>query len=311
MNNNLERYKRINQFQDFKSNAKDIFQTLYNNDENIKHITSLVVAPGGRSDGIDPKFLEVFFSQRIISKTKQLTASSIRPVTKINFEYGATLSYFQIDNGHIICRLQPAKTSEMRPLENMIFFDYIKNPALLPKKSEEHWKKLLAYMEVTSLYGNPSKWQIFQVWRLRVFNKYLSDGIEYNSKNFNFWMTISKFIFSVGLSGILIFVISLYFNFLDSEANEEKYYELNSTLHESNLNMKTIIKKLDKMNQITASNREVFKNEIQKLDEINTNIEINNENGQSIYSILKDTKLKINSIEQHLIPETQNQESKE
>ncbi len=268
------RQKRIYKFNEFKNNLKIIFNDFVANDkssERLARLCPLRIVPGGRDGGHDEKFVEVFYGRRIIGTKKVSGSSSLSPNIKFEFEYGATLSYYRTDVGHVICRLQPAKSENLRPIENMILFDYIEEPSQLEKKAEDHWKKFIAYMEVTSIDGEPTIAQKFRVFRLRYFNKYIVDGVLQESKFTHFWKGGVKYIATIGLSGFLILLFTYFKDDIESASKKSDYTKLNSILEESRKNTSIIIEQLTKTNK----SLETVADETKKIHKVLNRIKLN------------------------------------
>ncbi len=86
--------------------------------------------------------------------------------------------YERDDSGFVIVSIYPANTDNRKPIESSITLDIWLDPIKLNDKSflKKHWNDLMAYMENTSLDGNPTFLQRQRVSYLRTFKNLVVDN---------------------------------------------------------------------------------------------------------------------------------------
>ena len=132
----ISRAERIKAFDDFRENAKEIFNSYAGADgsnERLNALFSLCICPGGRDGGLNKKLVEVFYGNRPIDSVVAIN-QNFQTITKLETAHGATLAYFRTDDGHVICNLYPSKSESQRPIEEAILLDYVADPRLLKQK---------------------------------------------------------------------------------------------------------------------------------------------------------------------------------
>src|ERR1019366_103989 len=115
------------------------------------------------------------------------------------------------DNGHVIVSLYPAYTENRKPVETCINLHIWLDPSRLLEKSylKNCWEYFMAYMEYTSLDGNPTKIQKLQVWYLRNFKFLIMDNKWTPTKFSVFIRGVFKLVLAACFSGaVLIYLIT-------------------------------------------------------------------------------------------------------
>ena len=155
-------------------------------------------------------------------------------------ESGAILTISRMETGYISIFLYGAKTDTRRPIEDAIVLNSYLSPKKLLKSSfkQELWNNLLAYMECTSLDGNPNKCQSIRVFKLRLLKSMVVDGKSISSQFSRDLQKAIFYILSIGLSGCLLFGIQRAcdsFSDLDNITNR-----IDSLRYDINWNAKTL-----------------------------------------------------------------------
>lgn len=230
------RNERIKDFDHFRDNAKNIFEAFAQKDrsnERLHNLFSLCICPGGRDGGRNEKVVEVFYGNRPIGKTTQVD-SNFQTITRLETAHGATLAYFRTDDGHVICNLYPAKSENQKPFEEVILLDYIKSPSTLSKKAKSHWNMFISHMEDTCIDGEPSLIQKLQVFYLKNFKQCVVNKTLQDKRTTKLFKEISKYVLTIGLSGFLILVFTLFKEDIDDRKIQSKYDELTATIEKIN-----------------------------------------------------------------------------
>lgn len=234
------RQDRRNDFDEFFRTAVATFTEFRDNDpraEKFQNIYMLNICPGSRAGGTNNRVVEVFWGSRpfeTITQGRNWTALT---------EYGATLLYERDDSGFVIVSIYPANTDNRKPIESSIILDIWLDPIKLKDKSflKKHWNDLMAYMESTSLDGNPTLLQRQRVSYLRTFKNLVVDSIWTPTKFSVFVREVFKWALTVGLSGIIIYALT--------QLTQPKTTETEIQLKEVNRNLETVSKQLDTISE--------------------------------------------------------------
>ncbi|MFE3872205.1 hypothetical protein ACFX5F_13330 [Flavobacterium sp. ZS1P70] len=233
------RQDRRNDFDDFYGTAKETFKAFRDNDPNaekFERIYMLSVCPGSRAGGDNNRVVEVFWGSR------PFETITLGNSWKALSEYGATLLFERDDSGFVIISIYPAGTENKKPIESSISLRLWIDPIRLKDKSflKKQWNDLMAYMECTSLDGNPTLWQRLRISYLRNFKHLVID---------NKW-TPTKF--SVSISRIRDLVVAACFSgavliYFVNITTKPKTTETDTQLKEVNKNLTNVSNKLDKI----------------------------------------------------------------
>jgi hypothetical protein len=200
-------------FETFYKKAKPIFRLLHARDKRAKLLTlsyNFCITPGGRDGGLDKRTVEVFWGMRPFDNKVGITVSGL--TSKLLIEHGATLHYYLLDNGNVLVSLYPASSEDFRPIEENIFFDWVKNPTKLLKwrKLRKHWLFFRSYMDVTAFEGNGVLISRLLVWYLRNFRNTIIDKKRRKPKALLVTLDALKYVVTVGLSGFILVALSIY-----------------------------------------------------------------------------------------------------
>lgn len=208
------RNKRFNDFETFYGKAKEIFYPYKESGDRERYFESLynlAVCPGSRMGGRESRVVEFFWGHRLFDKTEGVSAD-LRWHVKFESEAGATMFFFKNDDGYVSIQLYPAHTDNRRPIEDFIFWEMRVDPSkLLKARFQRHcWKSFMAYMEVTSLDGDPDIFQKLHVWYLRHFKYVIVDKKETPLKYMVALNKIGWWVSTVTFSGLAIFLFQLW-----------------------------------------------------------------------------------------------------
>lgn len=238
------RQERRNDFDEFYNSAKDTFITFRDNDvkaEKFERIYMLSVCPGSRAGGNNNRIVEVFWGSRPFETITQ--GNSWKSLT----EYGATLLFERDDSGFVMISIYPAGTKNKKPIESSISLKLWIDPIELKSKSflKSLWNDFMAYMEYTSLDGNPTLWQRLRISYLRNFKHLVVDKKWQPIKFSEFSKDVLKWILTVGLSGVIIYFVTLF--------TQPKTTETEIQLKEVNKNLDNISNSSTELNTISIA----------------------------------------------------------
>lgn len=235
------RQDRRKDFDEFYKTAETIFKAFRDNDprtEKFERLYKLSVCPGSRTGGNNNRVVEVFWGSRPFETIT--LGNSWKALT----EYGATLLFERDDSGFVIISIYPAGTENKKPIESSISLKLWVDPIQLKEKSflEKQWYDLIAYMECTSLDGNPTFLQRLRISYLRNFKHVVIE---------NKW-TPTKF--STSISRIRDLVVAACFSgavliYFVNVSTKPKTTETEAQLKEVNKNLENVSKQLDKISK--------------------------------------------------------------
>lgn len=227
------RQQKIKEFERFYDNSEGIFNSLRDNDPRARIFQDeymLSICPGSRAGGNEKRIVELFWGARPYEfETKGKQWKSL-------VETGATLFFYRNDTGDVSIYLYPAKTEFRQPLESYIALHSLVHPKRLNDQRfiKSLWKDFMAYMECTSLDGNPSRLQKTRIAYLRTFKHLVMDGKWTPTKFSVFSKEVFKWVVTVGLSGIIVYLVTL--------ATRPDTTETEIPLQKINKNLETILK---------------------------------------------------------------------
>lgn len=217
------RQERRNDFNEFYNSATDTFIAFRDQDERaekFERLYMLSVCPGSRASGNNNRIVDVFWGNRPFETITQVT------------EYGATLLFERDDSGFVMISIYPAGTKNKKPIESSITLKLWIDPIKLSNNAflKSLWNDFMAYMECTSLDGNPTFKQRMRISYLRYFKHTVVDKTWLPTKFSDFTKELLKWVLTVGLSGVIIYMLTT-------------LSQPNTT--ESEIQLKTVNKKLE------------------------------------------------------------------
>lgn len=201
------RQDRINDYSTFFNAAVARFTQLKQSTPRAQFLDppySLHVVPGSRAGAQNHRSVDVFFGQR------QIDSYQIGGTRVFVTEYGASLIFERDDNGYVVVLLYPAHSDNRKPRESCLILHSHLDPKELVCQSyaKSTWKDLMAYMEVTCLEGEPSVWQRWRVFWLRLTRSMVVDSKTVTSSLYKGLKEILKYALTIGLSGFLIYLFA-------------------------------------------------------------------------------------------------------
>ncbi len=239
------RIERRNDFDEFYRTAVTTFTAFRDNDasaEKFERLYNLCVCPGSRAGGTNNRVVDVFWGSRGF-ETITLGRS-----WKALTEYGATLLFERDDSGFVLISIYPANTDTRKPIESSISLKHWVDPLKLKDNSYlmKLWNDFNAYMECTSLDGNPTLSQRRRISYLRKFKHLVIDNKWTPTKFSSFIQGALKLVLATCFSGaVLIYFVNL--------TTKTKATETDTQLKEVNKNLEIVSKKLDKISESNAN----------------------------------------------------------
>jgi hypothetical protein len=234
------RQERRIDFDEFYNNSANIFTQLRDNDKSADKFQReyvLNICPGSRAGGTDKRTVEVFWGGRNFEIESQ--GRNWKALT----ETGATLLFARDDNGFVIVTIYPAFTENRKPIETSITLYIWLDPKRLKdiKFIKSVWNDFMAYMEYTSLDGNPTLSQRIRISYLRFFKHLIIENKWRPTKFSEFYKDVIKWVWTVGLSGIIIYLIT--------QLTQPNTTETEIQLKEVNKNLEMVSKQLDRISE--------------------------------------------------------------
>jgi hypothetical protein len=245
------RQERRNDFDEFYRTAVTTFTRFRDNDPRaiiFERIYMLNVCPGSRAGGTNDRVVEVFWGSRPFR-----TITLGRTWTALT-EYGATLLFERDDNEFVIISIYPANTDNRKPIESSISLKLWVDPIKLRNEGylKELWNDFMAYMEYTSLDGNPTIMQKLRISYLRYFKNMIIDNKWTPTKFSSSVSRIRDLVIAACFSGaVLVYFVNL--------TTRPKTTETDNQLKEINTNLKTVSKQLDKISESSTDIKTISK----------------------------------------------------
>lgn len=256
-----ERIERIKQFENFQNKKPNFFEAKKTEDNIYKKFDdyySLCVSPKGRNGGLSKRLYEVFYGRRIYKIEEQMRPDfSIE--TKQLTETGCTLAFGLNDHGYVAIMLYPGKTDYTNQIETCIFIENYLHPQRLSDKKflEKQWKYLNSYMETTSIDGNPKISDKIRIFYLKNFKHKVIEEKFQQKPIITALLTSLKFILNIGLSGFLIYILTVLPNIKAFENNKTIKNEKDSLKIENEILKQEAkhLKEIDSLKNIIKTNR--------------------------------------------------------
>ena len=232
------RQDRSNDFDNFYKTAVGTFEAFRDNDPRAKKfetIYKLYVCPGSRAGGNNKRVVEIFWG------SIQLETITLGNTWKTLTEFGATLLFECDDNGFVMISIYPSGTDNRKPIESSISLKLWVDTIRLKDKSflKSLWNDFMAYMECTSLDGNPTLLQRLRISYLRNFKHLVVDNKWLPTKFSEFCRDVFKWVLTVGLCGLINYILTL--------MTQSKTTETELQLKEINKNIENVSTQIDKI----------------------------------------------------------------
>jgi hypothetical protein len=250
MNKVETRWDRAKIFEEFKNSSKVIFEKFKETDSKHRKFDdyySLCICPKGRDGGINNRLFEVFYGNRIFDIETKIK-SDFNVEKKHVLEHGTTLAFYLNDRGYVAIILHPSGTKYTNSEETAVFVENYVHPKKLQNKSflRKYWRYLNSYMEYTSIDGCPSIEDKFRYYYLKYCKNLVINDKYQQTKIRSGFFNILKYTLTVGLSGFLIFLFTIFPNKNDKSI----FIKANEQLNEMNINLEQIIKLQQETNML-------------------------------------------------------------
>ena len=204
----MTRQEKYKVFQDFKSQAKQLFNEIsqkYKSDEEIKRIYGFNTAPGGRMGGLNDRQIDVFYGYRIINIQKYI-GSNLQVETKSEREDGCQITFQHLNDGRTMIYLFPCHSETFKPAEEFIILKLEKNPRNLLKRNnlKKFYKYMKSYMAVTCSENVATVLDKIVVFYLKTFKEVCINGQVQITKICKLLKKLVTILFTVGFSGFCL-----------------------------------------------------------------------------------------------------------
>lgn len=124
-------------------------------------------------------------------------------------------------------------------------------------------------MEVTCIDGEPTFFHKARVFYLKNFKQFVIEKTLQERRSFTLLKELSKFVLTVGLSGFLILVFTLFKEDIDDQRNHLKYEYIASTLDDINRASTTILLSHEKNNKYLKAISKLNNENKEELEQVN------------------------------------------
>ncbi|MGD6736151.1 hypothetical protein [Photobacterium damselae] len=254
------RRERAQAFKEFSENSKSIFEAYWGSilsTDSLRVENDLNICPKGAMGGLDETLVEVFFGFKYHSWQKEV-GDNFNVTNKANMIYGARLEYRLTDKSHVLCILRPSKTDRLKPYEDGILLDIVKEPSRLQQRSKTHWSYLISYMRATDVDGNPKIRDHFKTYWLRKTKRCFYNDKLATRKVIDSFNTVFGWAVSVGLSGGLIFLITTVINTSSQTETVGKLEQVANTLSLISTNQKLLLEEMKHLAVVTDNQEQLI-----------------------------------------------------
>lgn len=206
------REKRIEAFRAFRDNAETTFNSFKEKSSSFQKFDdmyTLYICPKGRNGGRNERLCEVFYGSGIYDQERTLDNNFNVSVRNL-LETGATLAFSLLDDGYVLVVLDLPYTEGMKPRISKVVMDLHLDPRkLTQRRLKIYWELFNLGMEMYSLTGDP-KWNQKVYWTCWVFFKQIvkDDNLQ-ERECYKLAKTLANYVLSVGLSGFLIYWLTI------------------------------------------------------------------------------------------------------
>jgi hypothetical protein len=231
----LDRHKIFKEFQEKSITIFTEFKNEKGKHKKFDDYYMLSICPKGRNGGVSNRLVEVFYGNRPFD-TEIKIKSNLEIQEKYIIEHGTTLSFNLNDHGYVAIMLHPSGTEYTQSIESTIFVTNYTHPKKLRDKAflKKQWSLLNSYMEFTSIDGYPTLKDRITCWYLRYCKNLVIDGKFNQRKITKHFSNILKTTLTVGLSGFIIFIFTVWPNRKDQSVHikeNEQLKEINQSLN--------------------------------------------------------------------------------
>ena len=204
---NRKRRIRYRDFQQFREVIEEKFNRLCLEDRRGSYYRdrcSFNVLNSNRNGHTEDTVAEVFWGNYPYDRNTESKSFYLRIAS------GCSLVFLRHDNGYVSIYLLPGKTENQEAVQTGYVLKKNIDPSILLNDIfiKELWDMFMAYTECTSLDGEPTWCQKTTYFRLWCFRRRLTNGGITSSRFLLFGSWIGKWVLTVGLSGLLLSVIT-------------------------------------------------------------------------------------------------------
>ena len=206
-NANRKRRIRYRKFRQFRGCVEEKFNGLCLEDERgsyYRNRCGFNVLNSNRNGHTEDIVAEGFWGKYIYDRNTESNGFHLRIAS------GCSLVFLRHDNGFVSIFLTPGKTENQESISTGYVYKKNMNPSKLLNDNfiKELWHLFMAYTECTSLDGEPKWCQKARYYRLWCFRRRLTNGDITTSRITMFGKWVGKWVLTVGLSGLLLSVIT-------------------------------------------------------------------------------------------------------
>ena len=157
------------------------------------------------------------------------------------------MAFNLLDDGYVLLELHLPFTERMKPLISSIVLESRVAPKKLTKgRLKSYWRKLNLSMEVYSLIGSKT-WNQRLIWSIwLMFQNTIIDSHEQEKKICKILKRIQEYTLTVGFSGFLIFIFTIFPSKTTLKSNQILEQILEQSKIENN-NTDSVLMKLDSL----------------------------------------------------------------
>lgn len=206
-NANRTRRIRYRGFQQFREVIEEKFNRLCSEDRRGSYYRdrcSFNVLNSNRNGHTEDTVAEVFWGNYAYDRNTESKGFHLRIAS------GCSLVFLRHDNGYVSIYLLPGKTENQEAVQTGYVLNKNIVPSILLNDNfiKELWGMFMAYTECTSLDGEPTWCQKATYFRLWCFRRKMTNGVITSSRLIIFGRWIGKWVLTVGLSGLLLSLIT-------------------------------------------------------------------------------------------------------
>lgn len=204
---NRKRRIRYREFRQFRECVEDKFNGLCLEDERgsyYRNRCGFNVLNSNRNGHTEDIVAELFWGSYAYDRNTESNGFHLRIAS------GCSLVFLRHDNGYVSIFLTPGKTENQESIGTGYVYKKNMSPSKLLNDNfiKELWHLFMAYTECTSLDGEPKWCQKARYYRLWCFKRRLSNGDIAPSRFIIFARWVGKWVLTVGLSGLLLSLIT-------------------------------------------------------------------------------------------------------
>lgn len=206
-NANRKRRIRYREFRQFRECVEEKFNVLCSEDERgsyYKGRCGFNVLNSNRNGHTEDIVAELFWGSYAYDRNTESNGFHLRIAS------GCSLVFLRHDNGYVSIFLTPGKTENQESIGTGYVYKKNMNPSKLLNDNfiKELWHLFMAYTECTSLDGEPKWCQKVTYFKLWCFKRKLTNDNIASSRLTMFVRWIGKWVLTVGLSGLLLSLIT-------------------------------------------------------------------------------------------------------